>query len=254
MKSHELEFLRETLHAQQQLLQKLYNELDEERECSAIAADQTMSMILRLQREKAAMEMEANQYKRIAEEKMCYAQETLEILQELIYQKQIEIASLEFQVHAYKFKLASLSRKTADSVMNPFGVYHDKSGKVNKVIQTYGDSQCLTSAHDKFEVSEVSEKQEPDSILDLKTGNEDLNLEELKRMIKKLEHERFVRRGREISLEAGDEELKILREMMEKVEALEHEITSWRTKKPPEPEDADGSFGWFNKVMQCFLP
>ncbi|KAK9715588.1 hypothetical protein RND81_06G175000 [Saponaria officinalis] len=106
--THEVGFLRETLNAQQDLLQKLYNELDVERESSAIAADETLSMILRLQGEKAAMEMEAIQYKRIAEEKMFHAQEMLETFQELIYNKEMQIASLEFQVQAYKFKLASL--------------------------------------------------------------------------------------------------------------------------------------------------
>ncbi|KAJ8428967.1 hypothetical protein Cgig2_013934 [Carnegiea gigantea] len=106
--TNEINFLKETLHAQQDLLQKLYNELDVERESSAIATDEALSMILRLQGEKAAMEMEASQYKRIAEEKMFHAQETLETFQELIYQKEMQIASLEFQVQAYKFKLVSM--------------------------------------------------------------------------------------------------------------------------------------------------
>lgn len=106
--AHEIDFLKETLHAQQELLQKLYNELDEERESSSVAADEALSMILRLQGEKSALEMEASQYKRIAEEKMCHAQETLEIFQELIYQKEMQIASLEFQVQAYRFKLVSM--------------------------------------------------------------------------------------------------------------------------------------------------
>ncbi|KAL2936430.1 Myosin-binding protein 7 [Bienertia sinuspersici] len=95
--THEIGFLKETLHAQQELLQKLYTELDAERESSATAADEALSMILRLQGEKAAMGMEASQYKRIAEEKMHHAEETLEIFQELIYQKEMQIASLEFQ-------------------------------------------------------------------------------------------------------------------------------------------------------------
>lgn len=106
--THEIDFLKETLHAQQELLQKLYNELDMERESSSTAADEALSMILRLQGEKAAVGMEASQYRRIAEEKMCHAQETLEIFQELIYHKEMQIASLEFQVQAYRFKLVSM--------------------------------------------------------------------------------------------------------------------------------------------------
>ncbi|KAJ8421345.1 hypothetical protein Cgig2_010434 [Carnegiea gigantea] len=105
---NDIDSLKETLKAQQELLQRLYKELDEERESSAIAADEALSMIVRLQGEKSAMEMEASQYKRIAEEKMCHAQEMLEMFQELIYQKEMQIASLEFQVQAYKFRLVSL--------------------------------------------------------------------------------------------------------------------------------------------------
>ncbi|KAH9604750.1 hypothetical protein KSS87_014488 [Heliosperma pusillum] len=103
--THEIS-VKETLQAQQELLQNLYTELDQERESSATAADETLSMILRLQGEKSAMEMEASQYKRIAEEKMHHAHEILETFQELIHHKEMQIASLEFQVQAYKFKLA----------------------------------------------------------------------------------------------------------------------------------------------------
>ncbi|CAB4288887.1 unnamed protein product [Prunus armeniaca] len=94
--------LTEALYAQQQLLQKLYSELDQEREASSTAADEALSMILRLQGEKSAMKMEASQYKRLAEEKICHAEEALAIFEDLIYQKEMEIASLEFQLQAYR--------------------------------------------------------------------------------------------------------------------------------------------------------
>ncbi|GMI88635.1 hypothetical protein HRI_002532800 [Hibiscus trionum] len=100
--------LKETLRSQQQLLQKLYSELDVERESSATAANESLSMILRLQSEKASMKMEAIQYKRLAEEKIGHAEESLAILEELIYQKEMEISSLEFQVQAYRYKLLTL--------------------------------------------------------------------------------------------------------------------------------------------------
>ncbi|GAB2291539.1 hypothetical protein Dimus_025793 [Dionaea muscipula] len=100
--------LKETLHAQQELLQQLYNELDVEREAAATATSEALSMMLRLQGEKAAVEMEASQYKRIAEEKLFHAEEALAIFRELIYQKEMQIASLEFQVQAYRFNLLSM--------------------------------------------------------------------------------------------------------------------------------------------------
>ncbi|CAL0327800.1 unnamed protein product [Lupinus luteus] len=100
--------MKETIHAQQQLLQKLCIELDQEREASASAASEALDMILRLQGEKAAVKMEASHYKIMAEEKMDHAEATLEIFEELMYEKEMEIASLEYQVQAYKRKLLRL--------------------------------------------------------------------------------------------------------------------------------------------------
>ncbi|KAB2618880.1 hypothetical protein D8674_014749 [Pyrus ussuriensis x Pyrus communis] len=104
--------LTEALRAQQQLLQKLYYDLDQEREASSTAADEALSMILRLQGEKSAMKMEASQYKRLAEEKICHSEEALAIFEDLIYQKEMEIASLEFQLQAYRHKLLSMGCST----------------------------------------------------------------------------------------------------------------------------------------------
>ncbi|CAF2121171.1 unnamed protein product [Brassica rapa] len=50
-------------------------------------------MILRLQEEKAALEMEASQYNRMAEEKMCHAETSLTLFEDLIYRKEMEMAS-----------------------------------------------------------------------------------------------------------------------------------------------------------------
>ncbi|XP_057421058.1 myosin-binding protein 7-like [Lotus japonicus] len=108
MAESDITAMKETLRAQQQLLQKLYAELDQEREASATAASEAMDMILRLQGEKAAVKMESSHYKRMTEEKIGHAEATLEVFEELMYQKEMEIASLEFQVLAYKHKLLTL--------------------------------------------------------------------------------------------------------------------------------------------------
>lgn len=104
----EIKGVKEALGAGQQLLLKLYSELDKEREASASAASEALSMILRLQEEKAAMKMEASQYQRMAEEKICHAEEYLAGFEDMIHQKEMEVASLEFQVQAYRYKLLSL--------------------------------------------------------------------------------------------------------------------------------------------------
>lgn len=103
--------LKAALLAQQQLLQNLYNELEKEREASATAASEALSMILRLQGEKAAVKMEASQYKRMAEEKISHAEESLAFFEDLIYQKEMEIASLEFQIQAYRCKKVSMGSR-----------------------------------------------------------------------------------------------------------------------------------------------
>lgn len=112
--------VRETMWAQQELLQKISQELDDEREASSSAASEALSMILRLQGEKAALEMETSQYKRMAEEKMCHAETSLTLFEDLIYNKEMEIASLEFQVQAYRCKLLSVGISDPAVVENKF--------------------------------------------------------------------------------------------------------------------------------------
>ncbi|CAK9172863.1 unnamed protein product [Ilex paraguariensis] len=100
--------LKEALCAQRHLLQKLYNELDVEREASATAASEALSTILRLQGEKVVVKLEVEQYKRLAEEKMCHAEESLAIFEDLNYQKEMKIVALDYQVQAYRYKLLSM--------------------------------------------------------------------------------------------------------------------------------------------------
>ncbi|ESQ42618.1 hypothetical protein EUTSA_v10013794mg [Eutrema salsugineum] len=128
--------VRETMWAQQELLQKINQELDAEREASSSAASEALSMILRLQGEKAALEMEASQYKRMAEEKMCHAETSLALFEDLIYQKEMEIASLEFQVQAYRCKLLSLGCSDPAVIENKFPenlIFFGDTSRVNQM-------------------------------------------------------------------------------------------------------------------------
>lgn len=104
----EISSLKEALCAQQFLLQKLYNELDAEREASASAASEALAVILRLQGEKAAVKMEAEHYKRLSEEKIFHAEESMAVIEDAMYQKEMEVAALDYQVQAYRYKLLSM--------------------------------------------------------------------------------------------------------------------------------------------------
>uniref|UniRef100_A0A7N0RHT5 GTD-binding domain-containing protein n=1 Tax=Kalanchoe fedtschenkoi TaxID=63787 RepID=A0A7N0RHT5_KALFE len=66
-----------------------------------------MWMILRLQREKAEIQMEARQFKRFAEEKMAHDQQEFGALEELLYKREQSIQALTCEVQAYKHRMMS---------------------------------------------------------------------------------------------------------------------------------------------------
>lgn len=113
MEESEAESVMETLSHQELLMQKLRSELEEEREASASSANEALSMILRLQAEKAAEKMEAWQYKIMTEGKMRHDEESLLIFEDLLYQKDLEIASLKFQVEDFVDKLSDFTKNNS---------------------------------------------------------------------------------------------------------------------------------------------
>ncbi|PWA79472.1 zein-binding domain-containing protein [Artemisia annua] len=80
----------------------LYVEFEKERTAAATAADEAMSMILRLQEEKASIEMELCQYQQMIEEKSAYDEEEMNILKEIVLRREREKHFLEKEVEAYR--------------------------------------------------------------------------------------------------------------------------------------------------------
>ncbi|GAB2235617.1 hypothetical protein Drorol1_Dr00026047 [Drosera rotundifolia] len=107
--------LRETVSSQQNTIQDLYVELDEERNASSSAANEAMSMILRLQREKAEVHMEARQFKRFAEEKMSHDAQEIAAFEDLLYKREQTIQSLTCEVQAYKHRMMSYGLTEAEA-------------------------------------------------------------------------------------------------------------------------------------------
>ncbi|XP_019437376.1 PREDICTED: myosin-binding protein 3-like isoform X2 [Lupinus angustifolius] len=100
-----IEKLKSALKSERKALSTLYAELEEERSASAIAANQTMAMINRLQEEKASMQMEALQYQRMMDEQSEYDQEALQILNELMIKREKEKQQLEKELDIYRKKV-----------------------------------------------------------------------------------------------------------------------------------------------------
>jgi hypothetical protein len=70
-----------------------------------------MAMILRLQEEKASMEIEMRQYERLIEERAAYDEEEMNIMQEIHIRREKEILFLEKELESYR---PSLSFETCD--------------------------------------------------------------------------------------------------------------------------------------------
>ncbi|MCO5585647.1 hypothetical protein L7F22_039582 [Adiantum nelumboides] len=87
--------LLKALQAERRNLRTLYEELDEERVAAETAANEAMAMILRLQEEKSALQMEADHYQRMAEEKALHDEHAIQLLEEDLCRKDNERLLLE---------------------------------------------------------------------------------------------------------------------------------------------------------------
>lgn len=112
-----VEKLKVDLLADRKALRALYKELEEERNASAIAANQTMAMITRLQEEKATMQMEALQYQRMMEEQSEYDQEALQMMNELVVKREKEKQELEKELELYRKKVMDYEERERVRIM-----------------------------------------------------------------------------------------------------------------------------------------
>ncbi|KAK6924917.1 GTD-binding domain, partial [Dillenia turbinata] len=138
-----LQYLKRQVRLDRKSLIALYLELDEERSASAVAANNAMAMITRIQAEKAAVQMEALQYQRMMEEQAEYDQEALQVLKDLLAKREEEIKGLEGELE----------------------IYREKYGIINKVQE----EECEDRIPDEFQemnsrsFSSVSDKSERES-------------------------------------------------------------------------------------------
>lgn len=105
-----LNCLKRQVRIDRKSLMELYMELDEERSASAVAANNAMAMITRLQAEKAAVQMEALQYQRMMEEQAEYDQEALQATNDLLAKREEDIKVLEAELDAYREKYGYLGK------------------------------------------------------------------------------------------------------------------------------------------------
>ncbi|KAJ7973508.1 myosin-binding protein 1-like [Quillaja saponaria] len=122
--------LKRQIEHDKKLINALYKELEEERNASAVAANQTMAMITRLQEEKATLQMEALQYLRMMDEQSEYDMEELLKANDLLAEKEKEIQDLEGELEFYHQKfpnelmLENLVKTNSDRKVRDIGMDH----------------------------------------------------------------------------------------------------------------------------------
>ncbi|KAL8457657.1 hypothetical protein ACS0TY_035501 [Phlomoides rotata] len=106
--------LKRQVQLERRSMMALYMELDEERSASAIAANNAMAMITRLQAEKAAVQMEASQYQRMMEEQAEYDQEALQMTRDMFFKREDEIKELESELEMYREKYGHMKQMRSE--------------------------------------------------------------------------------------------------------------------------------------------
>lgn len=137
----------------------LYVELEKERNAAATAADEAMSMILRLQEEKASIEMEAHQYQRMIEEKSAYDEEEMNILKEIVLRREREKHFLEKEVEVYRQMIRVESDQFNGGSTEDFGQDSDLMLHQINMNVTEKKSSRL------FEDDEFSKQDEPEKTI-----------------------------------------------------------------------------------------
>ncbi|PWA37001.1 Zein-binding domain-containing protein [Artemisia annua] len=111
-----LQQLKKQARMDKKALQLLSMELEEERSASAVAANNAMAMITRLQAEKAAVQMEALQYQRMMEEQAEYDQDAIHILQDVVAKRDEHIRVIESKLESHREKNADIRKVGSEQV------------------------------------------------------------------------------------------------------------------------------------------
>lgn len=144
--------LKRQVEHDRKLMGVLYKELEEERSASAVATNQAMAMITRLQEEKSALHMEALQCLRMMEEQAEYDVEAVQKANDLLADKEREIQDLEAELEFYRMKMGNVLM--VEDITEP--VSGLKGGDIRV---EHSDSSC-TKHSSNVSFFSVSDKQE----------------------------------------------------------------------------------------------
>lgn len=97
--------LRRLVNIEKQRANMAITELEKERLAASSAANEAMAMILRLQNEKSVIEIEANQYRRVAEKKQEFDKQVIESMQWCLMKHESEKMLMEDRLKVLREQL-----------------------------------------------------------------------------------------------------------------------------------------------------
>ncbi|KAK4418362.1 putative myosin-binding protein 4 [Sesamum alatum] len=148
-----VDILKRQIEHDRNIMNSLYKELEEERNAAAIAANQAMAMITRLQEEKATLHMEALHYLRMMDEQAEYDMEALERANELLAEREKELQDMEIELDFYRSNL--LDEQEVYNVQKETSVVDNQvtatDSTTPKTAKAYGVSRLTSGSASNFE-------------------------------------------------------------------------------------------------------
>lgn len=186
----EIERLKRQVDHDRKFLTGLYKELEEERSASAVATNQAMAMITRLQEEKATFQMEALQNLRMMEEQAEYDMEAIQKLNELLLEREKVIQDLEAEIDCFKNQTVPHKKPDenvmSNKVQNCLAGFKEERDYINSCLEKI-ENMVLTDVNGEVLVDSL-ETQE--SVTELRERVEKLkgDLYFLEHVVSSLEH------------------------------------------------------------------
>lgn len=146
--------LKRQVDHDRKLLSGLYKELEEERSASAVATNQAMAMITRLQEEKALFQMEALQNLRMMEEQAEYDMEAIQKLNDLLVEREKLIQDLEAEIEYFRDQTPQKKNKmdVAEKVTEIDSPSERMSNKIQSCLSGFDEERLyITSCLEKIE-------------------------------------------------------------------------------------------------------
>ncbi|KAJ0255815.1 myosin-binding protein 6 [Hirschfeldia incana] len=152
--------LKKEVRLDKKSLIDLYMELDEERNASAVAANNAMAMITKLQAEKAAVQMEALQYQRMMDEQAEYDQEALQSMSSDLAKKEEEFKELEAELEAYRERYGCLTddEDSREEFLDDYGnARADDDASREEFLEEQGNARADNDGQETKVVSEFED-------------------------------------------------------------------------------------------------